>query len=69
MTTYFSLHVITIRVNIDSHSSLGLGCVLSLNKKIKMRASLLLLFLTGCLAIKRVPLYRMKTARRTLEVI
>ena len=34
-----------------------------------MRASLVLLFLTGCLAIKRVPLYRMKTARRTLEVI
>jgi len=32
-----------------------------------MRASLLLLFLTGCLALKRIPLYRMKTARRTLE--
>merc|ERR1712158_185861 len=35
--------------------------------KIKMRASLLLLFLTGCLALKRIPLYRMKSARRTLE--
>merc|ERR1712038_347804 len=35
--------------------------------QIKMRAPLLLLFLTGCLALKRIPLYRMKTARRTLE--
>merc|ERR1712226_821645 len=36
-------------------------------RQIKMRVSLLLLFLTGCLALKRIPLYRMKTARRTLE--
>ena len=30
ITTYFLLHVITIRVNIDSHSSLGFSRVLSL---------------------------------------
>merc|ERR1711874_174550 len=36
-------------------------------RQTKMRLSLLLLFLTGCLALKRVPLYRMKSARRTLE--
>merc|ERR1712088_281601 len=41
--------------------------VWSFQLEIKMRAPLLLLFLTGCLALERIPLYRMKTARRTLE--
>merc|ERR1711997_16964 len=41
--------------------------VLSFQLEIKMRAPLLLLFLTGCLALERIPLYRMKSARRTLE--
>jgi len=41
--------------------------VLSFQLEIKMRAALLLLFLTGCLALERIPLYRMKSARRTLE--
>ena len=32
-------------------------------------AALLLVALSGCLAFERVPLYKMKTARTTLEVL
>lgn len=38
--------------------------------RIKMKICLLLVAaLSGCLALKRVPLYKMKTARATLEVL
>ena len=32
-------------------------------------AVFLIVALSGCLALKRVPLYKMKTARTTLEVL
>ena len=77
ISMYFSLNVTPVLVIMTSSplqalvdSSQIWGIIPLFADWATMRSCLVfLLFLAGCLAFQRVPLYRMKTARRTLQVI